>query len=222
MKIERCPIQNGRIAIPSIVISAENAIGAAVIIHGYGGSKEEQMGLAWRIAEIGITSIAIDLRGHGEHALRMDDQVLSDVEAAIEYGQQFGKVAAIGHSLGGRLALLSKADYVIAISPALKQEYSDTTQKTLENLRSHRVREMSPGIIFKVLKQLPIWYPDPGRKVFVLYGERDVPEIIESCWELKTRGVPVVELDKAMHGDTFLTEAAFQHITNQLEEWCVR
>ena len=59
------------------------------------------MGLAWRVAEIGLTSCVIDLRGHGENLLNLDHGVLSDVGAAIEYCRRYGNVAAIGHSLGG-------------------------------------------------------------------------------------------------------------------------
>lgn len=31
--------------------------GAAVVIHGYGGCKEEQLGMAWRIAEKGLAYV---------------------------------------------------------------------------------------------------------------------------------------------------------------------
>jgi hypothetical protein len=54
MYIERHLIDNNKIKIPNVVITPDHPRGAAVIIHGYGGSKEEQLGLAWRIAEIGI------------------------------------------------------------------------------------------------------------------------------------------------------------------------
>lgn len=219
MKIERLLIPNGPIKIPSAVISAEPARGAAVIVHGYGGSKEEQLGLAWRIAEIGITAITVDLRGHGEHPLPMDDLVLSDVEAAIEYGKQFGKVTAIGHSLGGRLALLSRSDYTIAVSPALNQVFSETTCKIIENMRRYRVRESYPGINFELLKSLPTWYPESNSKTLVLYGTRDVPEIIRTCQELKPLGVRVVDVDQGLHGDTFLLEASIDCIKDRLQDW---
>lgn len=201
------------------MITPDHSRGAALIVHGYGGSKEEQMGLAWRIAEAGITSIVLDLRGHGENHLPLDDGIFVDLEAAIEYGKRYGKVTTMGYSLGGRLALLSQSDYTIAISPALNQEYSETTQKILKNLRSYRVKENSSSKVFEILKNLPTWHPDKDHKPLVLYGTRDVPEIIEACRELKAMGVQVREIDNALHGDIFLLEATFRLIANQLKEW---
>lgn len=54
---------------------------------------------------------SIDLRGHGEHPLDLDIDILSDVETAIMHFREMGKVTAVGHSLGGRLSLISSADY---------------------------------------------------------------------------------------------------------------
>src|SRR5208337_1469406 len=105
MKIEREFIQADGFNIPCVTLTPGVSQGAAVIVHGYGGCKEEQLGLAWRVAEVGITACAIDQRGHGEHELSLDEHVLQDVEAAIAYCRRFGRVAAIGHSSGGRLSL---------------------------------------------------------------------------------------------------------------------
>lgn len=181
MFLERQIIQDDGIKIPCAIITPSKSSGAAVIIHGYGGCKEEQLGLAWRVAEIGITSCVIDLRGHGENLLNLDLGVLSDVEATLEYCRRYGKVAAIGHSLGGRLSLLSSADFAIGISPALNQQYSSTTQKILKDVRSYRVRQASSEVIFDILQTLPVWHPNRSRQTLVIFGSRDVPEIIQAC-----------------------------------------
>lgn len=221
MDIERQVIKQGKIEIPSIVITPTLSLGAAVIVHGYGGCKEEQLGLAWRVAEVGLTTITIDLRGHGEYALPLDNNVLSDIEAAITFAQRknFGKITVIGHSLGGRLALLSNSDFAIAISPALNQEFSEPTRKILENIRSYRVQEDSPRVIFEILKELPLWQPKQSHNTLIIYGSRDVPEIIHACQDLQAIGVKVALIEKALHSDTFLLEATFKSIADQLAEW---
>lgn len=218
MVIYRRFIQNGKIEIPSMVIAPDNSRGAAIFIHGYGGSKEEQLGFAWRIAETGLTAIAIDLRGHGENPLSMDEGIVSDLGAVIAYGKGYGKVATIGHSLGGRLALLSDADFAIAVSPALNQEFSESTQSILRNKRSYRVRESFPDANFEILRKLPLWKPD-SKEAMILYGTRDVPEIIQSCQNLKIIGVRTNEIDQALHSDTFLIEPTFRKVIDQFREW---
>jgi alpha-beta hydrolase superfamily lysophospholipase len=72
-----------------------NSKGAVVEVHGYGGFKEETLGLAWRIAEKGFTTGVIDLRGHGEHLLDLDKNILSDLETAISHFRYYGKVTAL-------------------------------------------------------------------------------------------------------------------------------
>jgi acetyl esterase/lipase len=219
--IEKQVINQGEFKFPSIIITPTHSIGAAVIVHGYGGCKEEQLGLAWRVAEVGLTTITIDLRGHGEHVLPLDNHVLLDIEAAIAFAhsKSSGKVTVIGHSLGGRLTLLSKPDFMIAISPALNQEFSETTQRVLENLRSYRVQENSPSVIFDILKELPLWQPERPHHTLILHGSRDVPEIIRARQDLNAFGVKVTLIEKALHSDIFLLEATFTCIANQLKEW---
>jgi len=48
MNIEREAIRENGLEIPCFLVKPQVTQGAAVIVHGYGGSKEEQLGLAWR------------------------------------------------------------------------------------------------------------------------------------------------------------------------------
>jgi pimeloyl-ACP methyl ester carboxylesterase len=125
--------------IPAILIEPAHPRGAAVIMHGYGGNKEEQAGLGWVVALAGLVSLVIDLRGHGEHPLPLGGDIRDDAGAAIRFCRRFGKVTAIGHSLGGRLALTCDADYHIALSPSLSRTYGERTREMLQSLRSYRV-----------------------------------------------------------------------------------
>jgi alpha-beta hydrolase superfamily lysophospholipase len=219
MQIEREFIQADGFVIPSIILTPPVSHGAAVIVHGYGGCKEEQLGLAWRVAEIGITACAIDHRGHGEHKLPLDEDVLQDVETVIKYCRRFGKVAAVGHSSGGRMCLISSADFAIGISPALRTTYSAQTQGIINDMRSYRVRESFSGVNFEILKKLPVRESVDKTPALIVFGSRDVPEIVSSCKELKTKDYHVIEIDQALHNDIFLLEKTFAHVLKKLGEW---
>lgn len=171
------------------------------------------------MAEIGITTCVIDLRGHGENELHLDENVILDVETAIKYCRRLGKVVAIGHSLGGRLSLLSTADYIIGISPALNKTFGNETQETIKSLRGYRVQEVNQNILFETLNNLPEWQFDGNRNIEIIVGSRDVPEIIATSNQLKEKGVSVTQIDKALHSDIFLQEVTFEKIINRLKEW---
>jgi hypothetical protein len=219
MNIQREFIHGNGFVIPSVALIPSSPKGAAVIVHGYGGCKEEQLGLAWRVAEAGLVACSIDLRGHGEHLLPLNQDVLVDVDLAVNHCRRFGKVISIGHSLGGRLALLSKADFIIAISPALDQVYSEQTEKVLREIRSYRVHENFPGAVFKVLKELPMYQYDENRHTSIIYGSRDVPEIVKSCLELVALDCPVKRVEAALHSDTYLLNRTFEEIGKIVNDW---
>lgn len=219
MNITREIILADSFGIPCVTLTPASPRGSVVVVHGYGGCKEEQLGLAWRIAEIGLKTSVIDLRGHGEHTLPLDHNVLQDVEMSIEHGRVLGKVAVVGHSLGGRLCLISSADFSIGISPALKTTYSPETRQLIEVMRGYHVRESLPGVNFEILKNLPVPQSLDESRTLLMFGSRDVPEIIASCKELAANGAPAVEIRQALHNDIFLLEGTFGHIVKKLGEW---
>lgn len=219
LSIERTSIPGDGFSVPCVRLTPSDPAGAAVIVHGYGGCKEEQLGLAMRVAEAGLVACSIDLRGHGEHKLQMDDNVMDDVNAAIGHCRQFGRVTAVGHSMGGRLSLLSDADHKIAISPAFTKTYNAQTLDTLKSLRSYRVHEPTPGKAFDVLQNLPVWQGSEGERPLIIYGSRDVRDIMSACEGLVSEGVPVVRIDMALHADIFLLEETMDKVTVQLSKW---
>jgi hypothetical protein len=220
MNIEHLYLLGDGYKIPAILIQPADPIGAAVIVHGYGGNKEEQLGLGWRVAEAGLVACVIDLRGHGEHSLSLDEAIGADLDVAIRFCRFFGKVTVIGHSLGGLLALLSNADYRIAISPPLSRTFNKHTQETLIAHRSYRVRSSDPAYIFAILKELPVWDPAQGiENTLVFFAEWDIPEIVSSCIAIKKVGAHAVEIPKSMHNDIFLVEKTFADVRNRIQEW---
>jgi hypothetical protein len=219
MRIERVNITGSGNDIPSVIISPPAPNGAAVIAHGYGGCKEELLGLAWRVAECGLVACTIDLRGHGQHALPLDGDFLLDMEATIRYCRRYGRVVAIGHSLGGRLALISSADHAIGISPPLDPHYCTKTQELLQKVRSYRVRPENSNAVFDILKKLPSCQDEGSDRKLIIYGSRDVPEIVISCNELLSSGANVLRIEEARHGDTYQLESTFEAIAEQLMRW---
>jgi dienelactone hydrolase len=219
MIIESMVVTAGDLQVPAIRISPRDPVGAAVVVHGYGGCKEEQLGLAWRVAASGLVTYAIDLRGHGQNPMALDDGVQEDVEIAIRHAREFGRVVAIGHSLGGKLALMSSADFVIGISPPLDGTYGARTEELLKKLRGYRVRTESPGKVFDILTKIPEWEDKNEARSMIVYGSRDVPEIVTSCDLLRTRKANVLRIEDALHSDTYLLEKTFEGIGHRLREW---
>ena len=93
-------------AIPGFLFTPASPRGGAVVCHGYGGSKEQMLGVVTAIAEKGIAVLAIDLCGQGENMAPIGPAMRDELEAGISFVRRFGRTAAIGHSLGGRLCRL--------------------------------------------------------------------------------------------------------------------
>lgn len=221
MDIKGESIKGNGFEIPSIVLTPSEFKGAAIIIPGYGGSKEEELGLAYRVAEIGFKTFAIDFRGHGENTLVFDKNVAMDLKTSIEYCKKFGKVVAIGHSLGGRIALTSNADYAIGISPALNTVFSEATMKLLTTMRNYRVNLASEDSIKKVMKELSVFdFKDDFNRA-IIYGSRDIPEIVSVCssYKGKAKKALINEIDNALHSDICTLEVTFNTVVYILNKY---
>ncbi|MFA0832833.1 MAG: alpha/beta hydrolase [Methanobacterium formicicum] len=219
MEIIKEFIGGDRFQVPCVTVKPLNPRGAAVVVHGYGGTKEGTLGLAWRIAEKGFATGSIDLRGHGQHSSDFGSDCLSDVESAISYFKDYGDVTAIGHSLGGRLALESSADYVIGISPALGRNFSNITKNNVKTSRDYLVHKSANTNLFDILSSDNHFSGFDPDKALLIYGTRDLPEIISVCEGLKSKNLDVVQIDEALHSDIFLLEPTFKAITEKLHEW---
>jgi pimeloyl-ACP methyl ester carboxylesterase len=113
-------------------------------------------------AEKGTAALAIDLCGHGENMAPIGPGMRDEVEAAVAFLRRFGKTAAVGHSLGGRLALMSSADVMVAMSPSVMVQMSPQGKWMFENLPSPGVREPHTGYVLELLEKLgPV--PSHGR-----------------------------------------------------------
>ncbi len=165
-------------AVPAYLFLPEAPRGGAAVVHGYGGCKEQMLGISARLAEEGWAALALDLRGHGEHPAALDEGLLHDLEAALNWLRRYERVVAVGHSLGGRLALISSAELVVAISPAVASRPSEEGRQMLFAFGSTTVRSPSPSYILELLRKMDeVKHPD--RPVLLLHGDRDIPTLIE-------------------------------------------
>jgi len=163
--------------VPAILLEPPDSHGGAVVSHGYGGVKEEVLGLALPFCLHGWSAMVIDLRGHGAHPAELDPGLLEDLNGAIDYLRRFGPTLAVGHSLGGRLALASDADRAIGFSPSIVRGISAAGQTMMTTFTSPRVRERYPGYLLEIVKAMPP-IPDDRKPRFIVHSERDVPGIM--------------------------------------------
>lgn len=170
--------------IPAWEITPDVApVAAAALFHEYGSCKEAMLGLALTLAEVGLVCTVPDLPGHGEHPDAFGPAVLDEARAAVQQARRHGPVVAVGHSLGGRLALLSGADAVVAVSPALPQQPSPEGMYALRTFSTPKVRQEHPGQVVEVLRGLPVHLAS-GIPVLVVLGEEDIPSIRSACADL--------------------------------------
>lgn len=171
--------------IPAYIFSPDNLPrGGVVVCPGYGGTKEHVLALAASIAERGLAALSIDLCGHGENMTPIGPGLRDEFEAAVHYVRRFGPAGATGISLGGRLALMSSADCMAAISPAVAAQISPQGKWMFENFPSPTVREPYSGYVLELLDALgPV--PHHERPCLLLYAERDIPALLDSAVGLK-------------------------------------
>ena len=66
---------------------------------------------------------------------------------------------------------------------------------------------------------LPIFKDNSSSDKMIIYGLRDVTEIINSCSNLKDVGLSPKEVNKALHNDIFAVEDTIQYLIEQLNIW---
>jgi pimeloyl-ACP methyl ester carboxylesterase len=202
-----------RYRVPAILLEPSVPHGGAAISHGYGGMKEEMLGLALAFALQGWSTVVIDLRGHGAHPAVVDSGLLGDLNGAIDFVRRFGTTLAIGHSLAGRLALASDADRAIGFSPSIIRGISPSGRVMMTTFASPRVREDHPGYLLEILAAMPP-IPDDGKPRFVVHSERDVPGIMAGLDALKLRN-----LEKASVAPLYTEPANVPNLPDYLPIW---
>ena len=169
--------------VPAYLLTPPRTIGGVALAHAYGGCKEQMLGLAARLADSGFAALCLDLRGHGEHPAPLDRGLILDLETGLAHLRGLGRTVAIGHSLGGRLALMSTADVTVAISPAIPSRPSEEGRQMLLQFGSTAVRAASPTQILQLLQEMgPV--PATGRPKLLIRAKGDIPSLIEGITAL--------------------------------------
>lgn len=177
--------------------------GWLLILHGYGGCKEEMLPLSVFMAARGIPALAIDLPGHGETGGLFDYKTTI---GCLSYWQNYlGReiVAAVGHSVGGRLALASPFSRNVAISPPLSAFFVGNKREMIRLLRPKQVKESAPfsglrEILDTLGKTLPA---DPGKKGLLLFAQQDLPVVKEAAAAASPRCYEIKEIKHCHHQD---------------------
>lgn len=165
-----------------------------LLIHGFASSKDELLGMAYRIAEKGYDVFAIDLRGHGDNENRFNENILDDVEGAIdELRENYKEVFTFGHSLGGLLSLKSSSDFAFAVSPPLMANVIAEVEFMLL-LHSCKVREGGEAV-FEILRKLNP--PERQKNAVVFYGkgESEALKLAIKKWS-EGKDVKLVEIEE--------------------------
>ncbi|CAN5364885.1 alpha/beta fold hydrolase [soil metagenome] len=84
---------------------------SVVFLHGGGQSRSAWRGAARMVAEAGYYALSVDMRGHGasDWAKDGDYHFASYARDVAEIARPLGRVALVGASLGGRVAILAAA-----------------------------------------------------------------------------------------------------------------
>src|SRR2546426_11929252 len=104
--------------IPAYLLAPDSARGGAALVPPYGSTKEQMLGIAATLGDVGIVVLSIDLCGHGENRSALGPMMRDEVESAVGYVRRFGRAAAVGVSLAGEVAGGAFAGRLRGISPA--------------------------------------------------------------------------------------------------------
>ncbi len=140
----------------------------AILAHGSSGSSSEMNMIGKALADSGITSVAIDIRGHGASGARADisylgqlEDDLSDLLEELHTIHRAAKVMLIGHSSGGGFALriagsslATKFDRFLLLAPYLG--YSAPTNRTDESASTWVEVDLPRMIAINLLSQIGI------------------------------------------------------------------
>ena len=212
-------ITEDKVEIVGSYLKAQRSKAIALLLHMLPATKESWSKFAELLADKGVSSLSIDLRGHGE-SVKKGDQILDyklfenedhqaskiDVKAATEWlfkKDDVGadRLAVVGASIGSNLAIrltaeMSDIPVCVALSPGL--DYKGVTSD--DALRSIR----------------------PGQSVLIAVSEEDEVSVssVRQLETIKTKAeLKFVYLSGAGHGTTmFERDPDFM---NETLDWLV-
>lgn len=147
--VDKLEVQNENRAIPLVVTIPERDgdVPLALLLHGFGGSKDEGKGfvqLSEELAKSGIASLRMDFAGCGESKASFREYSLksnmSDTKACLNYALEnynidLDKIGLFGYSMGGAVSVLLTAELdhpyrsMILLAPGVEAS-EDSIQNT--------------------------------------------------------------------------------------------
>ncbi|MFH1146324.1 MAG: alpha/beta hydrolase [Pseudomonadota bacterium] len=194
------------------------ASGRFLVLHGYGGCKEEMLALSVHMAAGGFPILCPDLPGHGESGTLLFDH--GEVKTCISYWQErmgYGFMGALGHSIGGRLALSLGCALAVAISAPFSATFGEGKKEMVRILRPRRVKEYRPfSGLLDIMGTLGEDLPDiPGRKL-LLVGENDIAAAKLAFEMVQSDSCEIKKISGANHYDILTSGTAIDCITSWL------
>lgn len=197
-----------------------------LFLHGYGGCKEEMLGLALKTTEaLAATGYIVDLPGHGKSEGIFSAFTAEACMAVLQ--REITPDAIIGHSIGARMAMsMPGPKAVVAVAPPLRPELEGDRQKLLRTLRQKRVREDAPfsGLV-TVMEQLGEELPRPvlsGRqKLLLLRASSDIATVNDAFdhWKSHAEVIAHPAIMNSSHLDILTAPATAAAIVRHLAEW---
>lgn len=179
--------------IPALSITPEPVRGGAVLVHDFGTCKERMLRMAFSLGEMGVACLAFDLAGHGENRSAMGPRIRQELEAALGYMRRRTPfVGCAGIGFGGRLALMSSADFVVGIVPLLGVRMFGEEQWVRKEVeRAGTLMESDEG---ELLAELGPLQPK-SKPCLLLYPEDEDAAVLESAFAFRAEH-PASEIRK--------------------------
>ena len=75
----------------------------------------------------------------------------------------------------------------------------------------------SPDTIFKLLAGMPKWNGMGDQRAMIIYGSKDIREIVASCDQLQGSSENIVMIEGARHNETHLLQKTYEAVSERLE-----
>jgi hypothetical protein len=187
-----------------------------LVIHGYGGNKEEMLGLAVNLAEKSDLRLAVfDLPGHGnfENKEFTLDNSIEAIRSAME--KLDDPKFFIGHSVGARLGLLIGLPIAALISPPGEIIFEGGRGELLRVLRARRVNETTA---YAGLEQVLATDVTPAPRTLLLRASQELKSVTSLVKSWRASGIDDHRIDKTDHLDIISSPKTHEIIGDWLNE----
>jgi hypothetical protein len=219
------------------LVASENPKKEGLVIHGYGGNKEEMLGLAINLAESAdLKLLVFDLPGHGslsneEFNLKNSLKRLDDAAKMLKTSNSitgpnsplFIKTEEsvlrkadfyIGHSVGARLGLIAGMGNGALLSMPGSAFFEGRKKDLVRTLRVRRVKEKIP---FNGLEEILSVEIKPGDGDLLILADQDIQSVKSFYDEWQNKGYEYQKIKGSNHLDIISSGSVIEEIKKWLE-----